>query len=80
MSKRFLSAAQARGAALTKARANGRAAQLAPVIAELQEGGVTSLRGIAKELNRRGVPTALSGCWHAQQVSKVLRRLRDTVG
>jgi hypothetical protein len=32
-------------------------ADLAPVIAELRAAGVTSLRGIAAALNRRGIPT-----------------------
>jgi hypothetical protein len=39
------------------ARAVAKAADLAPVIAELRASGVTSLKGIADELNRRGVPT-----------------------
>jgi hypothetical protein len=38
------------------ARAAAKAADLAPVIAELQAAGITTLRGIADELNRRGVP------------------------
>jgi hypothetical protein len=58
------------------ARAVAKAADLAPVIAELRASGVTSLKGIADELNRRGVPTpAGSGHWHAPQVARVLRRL-----
>jgi hypothetical protein len=65
---------------MAKARANVRAATLAPTIAELQANGITSLRGIAKELNRRGVPTAFGHHWRAQQVREVLRRLRETIG
>jgi hypothetical protein len=58
------------------ARAVAKAAGLAPVIAELRASGVTSLKGIADELNRLGVPTpAGSGRWHAPQVARVLRRL-----
>jgi hypothetical protein len=75
-----LSAAHARSIALRKALANVRAADLAPIIAELQASGITTLRGIASELTRRGVPTALGRRWHAQTVNEVLRRLRETVG
>jgi hypothetical protein len=58
------------------ARANRTAADLAPVIAELQAAGITSLNGIAAALNERGIPTpAWSGHWHAAQVSRLLKRL-----
>ncbi len=39
------------------ARADARASQLAPIVAELRRGGITSWYAIAMELNRRGVPT-----------------------
>jgi hypothetical protein len=39
-------------------RARRHAADLAPVIKAIQTTGVTSTRGIAAELNARGVPTA----------------------
>jgi hypothetical protein len=59
------------------ARADGKATDYAPVIAELQAAGTTSLRGIAVELNNRGIPTATgTGTWQAAQVSRVLARLR----
>jgi hypothetical protein len=63
------------------ARANVRAADLAPIIAGLQAGGITSLQGIAVALNAQGIPTASGrGAWRAEQVSRVLRRLQKTVG
>jgi hypothetical protein len=40
------------------ARAAAKAAGIAPVIAEIQAAGVTTLQGIADELNRRRIPTA----------------------
>jgi len=40
------------------ARAVAQAVHLAPIIAELQAAGTTSLNGIAEALNARGVPTA----------------------
>jgi hypothetical protein len=59
-----------------KARANRTAADLAPVIAEVRAVGITSLKGIAKALNERRVPTPWgSSHWHAMQVSRVLKRL-----
>jgi hypothetical protein len=45
------------------AQADARAADLAPVIAELRAAGVTTLRGIAAELNRRGIPTTSGRGW-----------------
>jgi DNA invertase Pin-like site-specific DNA recombinase len=58
-------------------RANERATDLAPTIAELQAAGVRSLRGIAAALNERGIPAA-NGCgeWSAVQVSRALARCR----
>jgi len=48
---------------------------LAPIIAELQASGVTSLRSIAKALNERRIPTAAGGRWHHTQVRRLLARL-----
>jgi hypothetical protein len=58
------------------ARAFAQAVELAPVIAMLQASGVTTLNGIAAELNARGIPTPQGGQrWHAAQVNRVLKRL-----
>src|ERR1035438_1957408 len=43
--------------AVRTARADARAADLAPLIAELRASGVTTLQGIAAALNARKVPT-----------------------
>jgi hypothetical protein len=43
------------------ARANSRAADLAPVVKALQAAGITSLNGIAAALNERHVPTPAGG-------------------
>jgi hypothetical protein len=52
------------------------AADLAPIIAELQAVGITSLTGIAAALQERGVPTpAGSSHWRAVQVRRLLARL-----
>jgi hypothetical protein len=52
------------------------ASDIAPTIVEIQAAGATSLRGIAAELNERGIPTARGGgTWSAAQVARVLDRL-----
>jgi hypothetical protein len=51
-----------------------RAADLAPVITELQASSATSLRAIASALNDRGIPTARGGKWFAASVRDVLAR------
>jgi Recombinase len=55
------------------ALADRRAADVAPVIRELQTAGL-SLRGIAAALGERGIPTPRGGPWSAVQVSRVLAR------
>jgi DNA invertase Pin-like site-specific DNA recombinase len=58
-------------------KAQDRAADLAPAIAELQASGVTSLSGLAAALTERGIPTARGRTeWSAVQVSRVLACLR----
>ena len=72
-----LAAAQRPGAARTAEAARHFAANAAPLIREIRNSGVASLRGIAAVLNARGVPTARGGCWAATQVSAVLARAVD---
>ena len=56
--------------------AAARAADLAPVIADLRASGCTSLRDIADGLNDRRIPTARGvGRWSAVQVHRVLARI-----
>lgn len=67
---------RAASAAALQQRASTRAADIAPVIAELQAAGKTSLRAIAAGLNEQGIPTARgAGEWSAVQVARVLERL-----
>ncbi len=54
-----------RGATTMKAKAINRVADLAPILAEIQATGATSLREIAASLNERGIPTARGGHWSA---------------
>jgi DNA invertase Pin-like site-specific DNA recombinase len=57
-----------------KAEAMARAIELAPVLGDLKQQGL-SLRGIAAELTKRRVPTPRGGAWHPQLVARVLERL-----
>ena len=87
--KAALAAAKARGVELGNPRlaearegviaariaaADAFAANVRPIIREIQKSGVSSLRGVAKALSARGVKTARGGEWTAVQVSDILRR------
>jgi len=67
---------QARKIALEAVRASAErhAANVLPIIRELQRAGAQTLRDIAEALNARGVSTARGGRWHAQTVANVLAR------
>jgi DNA invertase Pin-like site-specific DNA recombinase len=56
-------------------RADQRAAMLRPVIDDIRASGITTLRGIAAELNAREIPAPRGGLWASKQVTDVLRRL-----
>jgi hypothetical protein len=45
-----------------------------PVVHEIQGSRIKSLRGVARTLAARGVPTARGGAWTPVQVSAILRR------
>ena len=50
------------------------AANVRPIIREIQESGISSLRGVAKALIARGIKTARGGEWSAVQVTDILNR------
>jgi DNA invertase Pin-like site-specific DNA recombinase len=52
--------------------AQARAADLAPIVAEVRARGATSLRQIAAELDRRAIPAARGGNWRPSAVAKLL--------
>lgn len=70
-----LAVAQRRGAEANRRAADANAAKIAPIIAEIKsaEPGI-SLRGIARELTLRGVPTVRGGTWTAVQIRAIVRR------
>src|SRR5262245_53095573 len=71
-----LSEARRHAAAARKEKADRYSANVLPVIREIQRSGVKSLRGVARALAARGIPTARGGAWTPVQVSDILRRAR----
>src|SRR3954464_9834346 len=69
-----LEEAQAKGAASLRAAADQFAANVLPVIRQIQATGVTTLADLAEALNARGVATARGRRWHAMSVRNVLLR------
>jgi Recombinase len=68
--------AEAREAATAsiKALADRHAANVLPIIREIQRAGATSLHQIADALNARGISTPRGGQWYAKSVSNLLAR------
>jgi DNA invertase Pin-like site-specific DNA recombinase len=58
-----------------KAKASERADNLRAIVDDIRAHGVTSVRTMAEELNRRGILTARGGEWHATTVVRLLERL-----
>lgn len=65
----------ANGQAVRVKAANSRAADLAPIIAEVRGAGAVSLREIAAGLHARGVLTPKGKPWSATQIQRILARL-----
>lgn len=61
----------ARAADARTRRSAARAADLAPILAEVRAAGAVSLRQVAAALNARGIPAARGGAWTATQVRRV---------
>jgi Recombinase len=70
-----LSDARRHATAARKERADRYSANVLPIIREIQRSGIHTLRGIARALAARGIPTARGGMWTAVQVSDILRRM-----
>ena len=52
------------------------AGEMMPLIDSLRAAGMTTLRQISGELNRRGVRTQRGGAWHPDTVGAILRRTK----
>ena len=62
------------GVAANKGKADRFAANVVPIIREIQTSGIKSHLGIAKALNARGIPTARGGQWYDSTVKNALAR------
>ena len=65
----------AKGTAALQVAALARTRDLKPILLEYFAAGVTGQRGIARELNRRGIPAPRGGAWSHMQTGALLRRL-----
>jgi DNA invertase Pin-like site-specific DNA recombinase len=70
-----LTLARRNALASIKANADRQAANVLPVIREVQRTGAVTLRDLADALNARGIPTARGGKWYAISVRNVLSRV-----
>jgi DNA invertase Pin-like site-specific DNA recombinase len=62
--------------AARKELAQQRAVDILPIIQRIQENGITSASGIARQLTEEGVPTPRGrGAWQAVQVQRILARV-----
>ena len=73
------STGQALGVAANKANAERFAANIIPIIREIQASGVTTLRGVARALNARGVQSRTGGPWSHVAVGSIIKRSRMAV-
>ena len=64
-----------RAVAAVKANAAHRAANLRGIVDDLRSQGITSVRCIASELNKRGILTPRGGIWHPTSAARLLSRL-----
>ena len=71
--------AAAAGRSVQMRSADSFAETVLPIIASRKKSGVTSLRGIAIALNRRGVRTARGGDWQVSNVRNVLARVAPPI-
>ncbi len=71
---RNLAEAGAKGAATQHTDADAFAANVLPIIRQIEAAGATTHRAIAEALNARGVRTARGGEWHGSTVRNLLAR------
>ena len=69
-----LAEAQALGGCRARADADAFAANVLPVVRDLQDAGVVTIRAIAGALNLRDIRTARGGDWHGSNVRNLLAR------
>ncbi len=69
-----LAEAQAKGAHGNRTAADAFAANVLPIVRQIQASGATTGRAIAEALNARGIRTARGGAWHDSTVRNLLAR------
>jgi DNA invertase Pin-like site-specific DNA recombinase len=69
-----LAEAQAKAHEANRATAEAFAANVLPIVRQIQAAGVRGLKSIADALNDRGVRTARGGAWHNSTVRNLLAR------
>ncbi|TIT00222.1 recombinase family protein [Mesorhizobium sp.] len=72
-----LAEAQQKSMEVRMAQADAFAANVLPIIRDIQASGVKSLRQIAVALNARGIASARGGTWTAVQVTDIINRLKS---
>jgi hypothetical protein len=60
------------GAAANRATADAFAANVLPIVRQIEASGATTHRAISVALNARGIRTARSGAWHNSTVRNLL--------
>ena len=70
-----LAEAQAKAHEVNRAAAEAFAANVLPIVRQIQAAGVRGLKSIADALNDRGVRTARGGAWHNSSVRNLLARV-----
>ena len=69
-----LSEAAAKGNEANRAAADAFAANVLPIVRQIQAAGATTPRAVAVALNARGIRTARGGAWHDSTVRNLLAR------
>ncbi len=69
-----LPVAAAKGAVVNRTRAEAFAANVLPVVRQIQASGARTLAEVAEVLNSRGIATARGGAWHAMTVRNLLAK------
>ena len=59
---------------MNRAAADAFAANVLPVVRQIQATGATTSRAIAQALNARGIRTARGGAWYSSTVRNLLAR------
>jgi hypothetical protein len=64
---------------VNRAAADAFAANVLPIVRQIQASGATTTRAIAAALNARGIRTVRGGAWHDSTVRNLLARARESL-